>query len=260
MSSQRAAASPVRARRERQSWERRAEGRRSGSARRRAGRARGGGGRRGLRARLRLLHLVNPVLHRVVLFALVAALDVLQVAHPVSRKHRVKELHRPVPPGRVLAALKAVDVELSDEGAKVVVLEVEREHVLRRAGEGSARCVLPAAASGRRGPRRCARACANLVRSTILNDSPCSLQHTRLSDAGDETISKSFIRKGATCSGARAAVGRMCGCVSRAAARRREEKGRVGVQRVVAASQGARGQRLVKLEVVHHFSRGRVAA
>lgn len=172
-----------------------------------------------MRARLRLLHLVDPVLHRVVLFALVAALDVLQVAHPISRKHRVKELHRPVPPGRVLAALKAVDVELSDEGAKVVVLEVQREHVLRRAGEGSARCVLPVAASGRRGPRRCARACANLVRSTILNDSPCSLQHTRLSDAGDETISKSFIRKGATCSGARAAVGRMCGCVSRAAAR-----------------------------------------
>jgi len=47
--------------------------------------------------------------------------------------------------------------------------------------------------------------------------------------------------------------------VTRCRARRRE-KGRVGVQRVVAASQGAHGQRLVKLEVIHHFSRGRVAA
>ena len=40
---------------------------------------------------------------------------------------------------------------------------------------------------------------ANFVLSTMRKDSPCSLQQTRLSDAGDETISKSLMRKGATC-------------------------------------------------------------
>ena len=42
--------------------------------------------------------------------------------------------------------------------------------------------------------------CANFVRSTILNVSPCSLQQTRSSQAGEETISNSLMRKGATLS------------------------------------------------------------
>ena len=41
---------------------------------------------------------------------------------------------------------------------------------------------------------------ANLVRFTILNVSPCSDQHTRSSETGDETISYSLSRKGATLS------------------------------------------------------------
>ena len=47
---------------------------------------------------------------------------------------------------------------------------------------------------------------ANLVRFTILNVSPCSDQHTRSSETGDETISYSLSRKGATLSTSSAPV------------------------------------------------------
>ena len=51
-------------------------------------------------------------------------------------------------------------------------------------------------------------ACANLVLSTMRKLSPYSLQHTRLSDAGEETISKSLIRNGATLSSSRVTADR----------------------------------------------------
>ena len=130
-------------------------------------------------------------------------------------------------PRRVWHALEAVDVELSDKGAQVVVFEIERQHVLRaRIGRLSARLsptlALPRAPSSGPGPDggvrvragereraaagdgrvggRVVRACANFVLSTMRKVSPCSLQQTRSSEAGDDTISNSLIRNGATLS------------------------------------------------------------
>jgi len=55
----------------------------------------------------------------------------------MSCKHGVEKLHRPVAARGVLAALEAVNVELPDEGAQVVVLEVEWQYILRVGGGGS---------------------------------------------------------------------------------------------------------------------------
>jgi len=52
----------------------------------------------------------------------------------MSCKHGVEKLHRPVAARGVLAALEAVNVELPDEGAQVVVLEVEWQYILRVGG------------------------------------------------------------------------------------------------------------------------------
>ena len=41
---------------------------------------------------------------------LVAPLDVLEVAGPMSGETGVEELHRVIPPGRICTALEAVDV------------------------------------------------------------------------------------------------------------------------------------------------------
>eukprot|EP00967_Tisochrysis_lutea_P063124 scaffold81336_cov29-Tisochrysis_lutea.AAC.2 len=147
-----------------------------------------------------MFRLVNyNLLRSVVLLALVTAFDVLEVAHAISREHWMKKLHGAVSPRGILTSLEAVNVELPDERTQVIVLEVERKYILPHGkgwvGEPSRPVSDPAAVlAGRRG-----RTWANLVRSTILNDSPCSLQHTRSSDAGDDTISNNLMRKGATC-------------------------------------------------------------
>ena len=152
------------------------------------------------------------------------------------------------------------DVELSDEGAKVVVLEVEREHVLaRRRGIRSVcaagGCQRPPRPEAMRARLRKLGAIDNLERLTVLAPAHQIVRRGRRDDL-EELYQEGRDLQRRT-GGGRTHVWLR---VTRCRARRREEKGRVGVQRVVAASQGARGQRLVKLEVVHHFSRGRVAA
>jgi hypothetical protein len=159
----------------------------------------------------------------VVLLRLVAAFDLLEVAHAITRKHRVLELHcsvasagtrhrrrrqsrcvwhksvvcgvrvcvaqvgglrrAPHAPGCVGHALEAVDVKLPDEGAQVVVLEVQRQHVLRPPARHARRSRPAQVRSASARPLLLAlprpRTCANFIRSMIRNESPISLQQMR---------------------------------------------------------------------------------
>jgi hypothetical protein len=87
--------------------------------------------RRGDRARRLVAVKSIQAVVVLVLFGLVAALNLPQVSHAITCELGVLELHRAIAAGSVRHALEAVDVQLPNEGPQVVMLEVEWQDILR---------------------------------------------------------------------------------------------------------------------------------